>query len=258
MTSVSLEMLPHHSKRHSTLANGEDNKYNIAAQYLDNIISRLQRRATIIYWTIVGTLSVGVGLIVFAGYFASFDTDLLWSRLDTEWSRIHFPTLPPTNSSPLDQDNYKYQRKIADEALTKYWDHYDQLLNASISGYDQKNVFNWVPIALKVSVAGLLIFLVQILIQLYRYNSSLIVFYNSRRYAIIMSEGDLSDTEKWEAVFAPANVDFGRDLRHPFQYVANLLHGGKTPDEGSSIGGVTLADAKQGPPTGAGRAREGA
>ena len=37
-----------------------------------------------------------------------------------------------------------------------------------------------------------------------------------------MSKGDLSAIDKWVSVFA-ANVDFGRDPRHPFQFFATLF-----------------------------------
>jgi hypothetical protein len=207
----------------------------IVADSLYHIIVRLQSRATIIYWTIVATLVAGVLLIIFSGYFSSFDTELLWSRLDAERNMVYsnVPAPPPTNSSAADRDKYALLKERADNAMTQYDNHYNTLLDASITGYGHGNFFNWVPIILKVSVAGLLIFLVQILIQLYRYNSLLIVFYSSRRHAILMSKGDLDATERWEAVFLPANLDFGRDPRHPFQFIANLLHRGRLSDDGS-------------------------
>jgi hypothetical protein len=194
----------------------DDQKYSIVADYLDRIISRLQSRATLMYWTIVGTLIAGVLLIIFAGSFAAFDTELMWWRLDNERHRIYSDITTPPKNDELKAWN--------DQAITHYWENYDRLLHVSLAGYDQRNVFNWVPIALKVSVAGILIFLVQILIQLYRYNSLLIVFYSARRYAIIMSGGDLSATERWQAIFAPTNLDFGSNPRHPFQYFSYLLH----------------------------------
>src|ERR1043166_3387401 len=45
-------------------------------------------------------------------------------------------------------------------------------------------------VTLRLCILGLTIFLVQILVQLYRYNSRLIAFYSSRRDAILMSGGE--------------------------------------------------------------------
>ena len=229
----------------------DEQKHHIVAEYLDDIISRLQSRATLMYWTIIGTLIAGVLLIIFAGSFAAFDTELMWWRLDRERHRVYSDITTPPKNDEL--------KTWTEQAMAHYWTHYDNLIKVSLAGYDQRNVFNWVPIALKVSVAGLLIFLVQILIQLYRYNSLLIVFYSARRYAIIMSGGDLSATEKWEAVFAPTNLDFGRDPRHPFQYLSNLLHregSSGTPPVASAPAASPVASAPAASPPAA--AAEGA
>jgi hypothetical protein len=126
------------------------------------------------------------------------------------------PTLT-ANSDSADREKYDFFKKAAEH----YWQNYDKLLSESINDLSGKS--NWVSVALKVSVAGLIIFLVQILHQLYRWNSLLIVFYNARRHALIMSTGDLGATEQWESVFAPANLDFGREPRHPFQFLATLF-----------------------------------
>lgn len=200
------------------------------ADDLQTLISSLQSRATTIYRTIVTTLIVGVFLIIFAGFFSSFDAQLLWWRLDDERKTVYSEyysalALPSSNITSA-------ERARSDHDMDKYWTNYNHLLGSAIDDeYGQKSLFNWIPVVLKVSIAGLLIFLVQILILMYRHNSSLIVFYSSRRYAIIMSDRDLNDIEKWAVVFAPVNLDFGRDPRNPLNYIVSLLRRERTSDE---------------------------
>jgi hypothetical protein len=198
-------------------------KHELIADNLNTRVFSLQSRATMIYWTILLTLGTGVFLVIFSGYLSSLDTasSLLWSRLDSELARTY--TTNGANSSP------------DAEAIRRYGEHYNKVLDASITDITARNsqgrVWNWPSTIMRVSIAGLLIFLVQILIQLYRYNSRLVAFYSSRRDSIIMSEGDFEAAKQWETVFAPANLDFGREPRHPFQAIANLFGRGKFTDE---------------------------
>jgi hypothetical protein len=205
-------------------------KHELIAENLNTRVLALQARATMMYWTIIMTLAMGVILVVFSGYLSSYDTagSQLWSRIDSEMTQVYRPSISTPSSTPLTDG----------DAVKRLNEHYDQVLKAAIADLTARNnqgrVWNWPSTIMRVSVAGLLIFLVQILIQLYRYNSRLIAFYSSRRDAIIMSDGDLDAAKQWEAVFAPANLDFGREPRHPFQAVANLFGRGKFSDQEST------------------------
>jgi hypothetical protein len=184
-------------------------KSELIADNLNTRVSSLQARSTMIYWTILFTLAIGVTIVIFSGHLSSLDTagSQLWSRIDTELNRL--------NSTD-------------GEAVSKFNQHYEEVLKAAVADLSTTNskgrVWNWPSTILRVSVAGLLIFLVQILIQLYRYNSLLIAFYSSRRDAIIMSEGNFQTAKNWTALFFPANLTFGREPRHPFQAVSNPDH----------------------------------
>jgi hypothetical protein len=201
-------------------------KHELIADNLNTRVLALQARATMIYWTMLMTLAIGVILVVFSGYLSSFDTagTQLWSRIDAEMTQVYRPSLGSPSSDG--------------EAVKRLNDHYDQVLKAAIADLsarkNQGRVWNCPSTIMRISVAGLLIFLVQILISLYRYNSRLIAFYSSRRDAIIMSDGNLDAAKDWEAVFAPTNLDFGREPRHPFQAIASLLGRGKSSDQESS------------------------
>jgi hypothetical protein len=197
-------------------------KHELIADNLNTRVLSLQARATMIYWTILLTLGTGVILVIFSGYLSSLDTasNFLWSRLDGEMAKV-YPLAGGTATDP--------------EIVKKFDDHYNKILDSSIADVAARNnqgrVWNWPSTVMRVSIAGLLIFLVQILIQLYRYNSRLIAFYSSRRDAIIMSAGEIAAAKEWEAVFAPKNLDFGREPRHPFQAIAQLFGRGKFSDE---------------------------
>jgi hypothetical protein len=184
-------------------------KQELIAENLNKRVSALQARATMIYWTILITLAGGVTLIVFSGYLSQLDkpANEAWRRLGVE------NATSAISSNPTD-------RKL-------YEDHYAKLIDAEINNLksdpNKDKIWNWPSTVLRISIAGLLVFLVQILIQLYRYNSLLIAFYSSRRDSLIMADGDVGAAKVWADLFAPANLDFGRQPRHPFQEVADLF-----------------------------------
>jgi hypothetical protein len=246
-------MMQPNRRRESILAKDDDPAksaiYQRITEDLHSTILRLQSRSTKLYVAIVIAIIFGVALTIFAGFFSSFDTAPLWWRLDAERHRVYsnVPTLA-ANSDSADREKYDFFKK----ATEHYWRNYDTLLQDSINDLSGKS--NWVSVSLKVSIAGLIIFLVQILRQLYRWKSLPIVFYNARRYALLMSKGDLSATERWESVFAPATLDFGRDPRHPFQFFATLFStktatpaGAEKAHEGVSLHGRDAA--RPGEPT---------
>lgn len=105
-----------------------------------------------------------------------------------------------------------------------------EIENAKVAA-ESNGKINPVAITLKLTIAGLLVLLVQILIQLYRFNTKLIVFYSSRRDCIVMSEGDIEKAKEWAELFAPTNLDFGKEPRHPFQEIAEIFR--KSPSKPS-------------------------
>jgi hypothetical protein len=116
-----------------------------------------------------------------------------------------------------------------------------------IGGADEhKSAWNWPSTILRVGIIGLVVFLTQILIQLYRYNSRLIVFYGSRHDALLLAGEDLGKLERYAKVFFPADLDFGREPRHPLREMAEFLR--RAPKSAT-------ADAGQKRKTGKGRKR---
>jgi hypothetical protein len=78
----------------------------------------------------------------------------------------------------------------------------------------------------RVGVVLIIVFLVQILLGLYRYNTKLIAYYNSRRDLLTLWEGDQNALMPLDQVLAPPQIDFGKEPRHP---LADLMKafGGK-------------------------------
>jgi hypothetical protein len=71
----------------------------------------------------------------------------------------------------------------------------------------------------RVGVLVILIFLVQILISLYKYNTRMIAFYSSRLDCLRLSGGELPEFDVLLKLLTPANVDFGPEAKHPIQHL---------------------------------------
>jgi hypothetical protein len=68
----------------------------------------------------------------------------------------------------------------------------------------------------RIGVILVIVFLVQILIGLYRYNTRLITFYSSRNDALQLWDGKPASIEKFQKIMLP-NIDFGREPKHPLE-----------------------------------------
>jgi hypothetical protein len=201
---------------------------------LDRRISNLSGRSTIIYWTILITLVGGVILIIFAGYLSALDSTLagLVSKIDSdrdaviEIQNINLRRLEP---DPRIVGYVSDRMKFLDDLYkTVVQSRLTQLATQS----EGKSDWHWPSTILRVGIIGLIIFLTQILISLYRYNSRLIAFYASRREAFVAAEKiNLPFTELAELLY-PRDLDFGREPRHPFVEIGELFtRGRKGKDE---------------------------
>ena len=65
-------------------------------------------------------------------------------------------------------------------------------------------------------------FLVQILVNLYRYNTRLAAFYSSRHDALLLSKQSVG-LQNLVAIMSPDNLDFGKNPRTPAEEAASLL-----------------------------------
>ncbi len=70
----------------------------------------------------------------------------------------------------------------------------------------------------RIGVLLVVIFLAQVLIGLYRYNTKLVTFYNSRRDLFQIWDGKGANIDKLQKLMVP-NVDFGREPKHPLEEV---------------------------------------
>ena len=104
------------------------------------------------------------------------------------------------------------------------------------SRFDTGKTMNWPGTVLRICIVSLIIFLVQILIQLYRYNSRLVSFYASRRDALILAKGDGRRAKELADMLTPNGLDFGREPNHPLVAMAGFFKKGKKDDETTMSG----------------------
>jgi hypothetical protein len=69
----------------------------------------------------------------------------------------------------------------------------------------------------RIGVVLIIVFLVQILMGLYRYNTRLITYYNSRRDLLSLWEGKAEGLKALDQVLAPPKIDFGKEPKHPLE-----------------------------------------
>jgi hypothetical protein len=199
---------------------------------MDVRLHQLLLKSNMIYWTIILSLIAGVFLIIFAGVLSSWDTTVgnLLYKIEIQrdqWQRSAVRAVDAQNDKPY---------TTAIERLSRLDALYDKVVQATIDQATHRPesmaTWNWPSTILRIGVIGLLVFLTQILISLYRYTSRLISFYGSRRDALLLAGPQLpTDVEKLNAMLFPSNLDFGREPRHPLQEMLGFLRrGGRSGD----------------------------
>ncbi|MDQ7250988.1 hypothetical protein [Dongia sedimenti] len=201
---------------------------DIVIANLDERVASLQGRATQIYWTIIVILVAGVFLIIFSGYLSSLD-----SKLSAVWVRVGAERELATSelSKAVFQQSKDGQTTTDPAVIGRYQtanDNYGKVLEAVLAQASKANGESNTEIlsgstVLRIGIVGLLIFLTQILISLYRYNSRLIAFYIARRDALTLSKGDDQKFKKFAEILLPRQLDFGREPKHPLAEAAELL-----------------------------------
>ena len=68
----------------------------------------------------------------------------------------------------------------------------------------------------RVGVVLIIVYLVQVLISLFRYNSRLITFYNARRDVLMLWDGKPEHVDPLRGMMEP-KFDFGREPKHPIE-----------------------------------------
>jgi hypothetical protein len=242
--------------------------YHFVSSNLNTRVDNLQKRATTMYWSILIIIGAGIWIIIFAGYLTDWDTVSagIWSRITSEQSDLDnsvdkrltdFLRTSRERNKTLDQNDIKTfvdTMKSDPDTQQRYADiekQRDNLVATLISDMKVRAAagrsWNLSGTILRVTIIGLLIFLVQILIQLYRYNSRLIAFYSSRRDALILAKGKLKESSDFAKLLVPTGLDFGRDPNHPFVEAAQFLFSRRGQgDKGASAKAGNGASAKAG------------
>jgi hypothetical protein len=182
--------------------------YWLVSENLNKRVVQLQVRATAIYWTMLIIIVSGVFLAIFSNYLSSFDNygNSMLSIVESEKASYSSDT-----QVMLDQKG-----KILDALISKMQDSSKTDHNLGGPGT-----------ILRIVIVSLVIFLVQILMQLYRYNSRLIAFYGSRRDALLLAQGDPKQGQTFANLLAPAGLDFGKEPSHPLLEAGRLIFGRK-------------------------------
>jgi hypothetical protein len=220
---------------------------------VENRLSRLQARSNLIIAIVIVSLISAVFLIVFAGRLTSVDAAAV-SNVQTikdELTSLDRQIDDLNERSARDQaikddpQNHKSTRftdpevsieQLNDERifLTSRRTATAQLLDeawhnevAHTTTDKLKDTgFITATFFTRIGVLVVLIFLVQILISLYKYNTRMIAFYSSRLDCFRVWNGsDASDLEALIPLLTPAHVDFGPDPRHPVQYLLESWRG---------------------------------
>jgi hypothetical protein len=198
-------------------------------QVLDNIdrrLGRLSRQSTLIYASMNLSLLAGVILIIFAGALSSWDTTLSNVTAQIESQRQEaLKQLAFGNATSSDSiERLKRLDELYNHAV-------DAVIKQVTEKADNKPAWNWPVTILRVGIIGMLVFLTQILISLYRYNSRLIAFYSSRRNGLILANNRKElKLEHITTLLFPSDLDFGREPRHPFLEMMAFFRRGKLAD----------------------------
>jgi hypothetical protein len=202
-------------------------------------ISNLTSQATTIRWTILTTLIAGLFLIIFSGYLSSFDTTLsnISAKLEAErqealnnLNRISISRAATSEGSQTAsklEDAYSYSMSRLQALDKSYAELTSAIIKQAADRADNRPYVNWSGTILRLGVIGLLVFLTQILVSLYRYNVRLIVFYSALRDALLLCGDDLEKLQDYLKALFPANLDFGQEPSHPLQNLVGLFGWGR-------------------------------
>lgn len=69
----------------------------------------------------------------------------------------------------------------------------------------------------RIGIVLIIVYLVQILMGLYRYNTRLVAYYNSRRDLLTLWDGKQRTLKALDAVLSSSKIDFGKEPKHPLE-----------------------------------------
>jgi hypothetical protein len=246
---------------------------------IEHRVGRLQARSNLIIAIVIVSLVSAVFLIVFAGRLTSIDAaavssvqsikeematlDRQISELGAQSARIsqqqkttRVPEQTPITRTPAESDpeilavgireNKEFlmtRRKAIAELLDKAWNNE---LNETTKDKLKDTNFLTATIMTRVGVLVILVFLVQILISLYKYNTRMIAFYASRLDCLRVWGGNVRELQTLLPLLTPAHVDFGPDAKHPVQYIVDAWRQRKGGGAGQKRPGTRRTAAARG------------
>jgi hypothetical protein len=90
----------------------------------------------------------------------------------------------------------------------------------------------------RIGVILIIVFLVQIFLGLYRYNTRLLTFYSSIMDTLILADSKREPIENINKIVGVPNIDFGKEPRHPLEDIIRAAGGYlKSPAQDSAKGG---------------------
>ena len=198
--------------------------------------SRLRLGAFFTLVLIVISLAGGISIFLYAGQISAKESDLaarevnkLSAALDDRLSESYYrirelsKELQSGSSKEL-SSNIERQLSTIQNSI-KSTSSFIQELPTQVAknqvGVDTMSMAS--AIITRIGSALLLIFLVQILVTLYRYNTRLASYYDARADALeLVGDGDENVLEQISNIFSPESLDYGKTPVSPAQHAVDL------------------------------------
>lgn len=220
---------------------------------VDRRVKQIRQRSIAMLVSIAFLLIVAATTVVFAGSFVSLDTTggddqaRLQTLLSDQENRIgrlseHLASLDapaPTDRVPANDPRFRFgrsndfpnNRELVQQMLSNAEARRNQLSELIIKSWQRSleaerglndTKFLIASAVTRLGVVLLILFLVQILVGLYRYNTRLAAFYLGRRDALQIWTGDKEELEGLQKLFTPS-FDLGKEPKHPIEDIVNQL-----------------------------------
>jgi hypothetical protein len=229
---------------------------------IDERVDRLRRRTTTILTTIGAALLAAAFVVIFAGRLTSVDAsavsniDRLKSEvLDTTktltrlyqyqslYSQLETARKAFASSSDLEKierslgslregSNFPPDLQSATQLVSQNNARVEKLNDLLDDAWKRELVAehgysDWryiVATAItRVGVVLIIVFLVQILLGLYRYNMRLIAYYSANRDLLTIWDGNQTTLGQLQAILAPPKIDFGKEPKHPLEDILKVV-----------------------------------
>ena len=171
---------------------------------------RLRNSAVITLFLILLALGVGMYLFVFSGNIAINELAAVQVKLGD----FKIQTVPSATEAAT-----------TGEAIKTVEDRINKLEKEVSKTRDQtgSNIYLVSTVTTRIGAILILLFLVQILVSLYRYNIRLAAYYDARADGFeLMAVEKLEDIEAVIRILSPENIDFGKQPTSPASHAVEL------------------------------------